>query len=1103
MDGLAITEELMREVRRRELLPEFLKRFNPDQPRVPSGPHGGEWVGDQVPDELVPIVPVTTIEQAIERLGAGQGVMFERPEQVVTLLHKIRKIVERAKERGEEQKVYDLCKVYVAHTNLFCEEHVHIPRSAMPQLKGKPTAGSLAANRPDLYRPDKRGRVDLTNTYVAHLRQQGMTVEAVSIDATRLRAAQNQIDGAKVAGIFRTYEKEGIGDRAFLVSKDHYIVDGHHHWAAQIALGLAKDKTVKMNALRVSEKILPLLKRTKDYTKKMGIPARAVSDKWWDLMEEKFNPDQPRIPSGPGGGQWVGEFGALLADIAKPDGGFTYSLSTHHRPTEGFALSLHQDREQTADVIAITPESIVAYAVKNWDLLKESNNYLGAWHNPENDKVYFDVSTVVQDPEEAATLGRAHGQLAYYDLKAGKAVTLEPTRRSYGETCAADTLPHWVQGGWADIRGPDGSLSPAHRKSPFTRGGGQGPRDLGTALHLKFNPHHLPAGTPEGGQFASAGSAASYPKANPQGHDTQSQYKRADGTYTPERAALHEKIVNEAFAGVTKVERPSVYFIGGGVASGKSTIFNDPLARLPTNAVHIDADAVKGQLPEYREMIAAGNRNAAGFTHEESTDITALMVQRAGTAGVDTIYDGIGNSSIDKLRAKVETLRARGQRSIATYVTVPTETAIARAIARGQKTGRMIPPSVIAELHANVSKVFPEVVRQGIFDHVNLWDNRGDKPVKIATGRGRTLTIHDHVLYGEFLNKAGGKAYVDERRDSPDLSGRDREPCPTCDEHRSIGTAGDLDGGSGGHHQGWLDTRRASGMDRLKSVTNLPALVRLAERLVPSLRARFLAAVQQVQDAISLEELALAIERNNLTATQVAAKLGEFPELFGGLAADLKAGFFVGSNYSFRQLGQEAGIQIAYRVVNPAAVSYAETHLAQIVRPFVEDAKELISDIMADVARGLETPRSAAQEIRELVGLDPNRVRSLRKFEERLLADPRLDANLIERKMARETKRLLTQRARVIARNEAMKAANAGKREAELEARRKGLLRPSDWERMWIVTDDERLCPICEPLDGEVVGFEESFAQEPPLHVQCRCTIRLQRFGTAAAEEEE
>jgi len=47
-----------------------------------------------------------------------------------------------------------------------------------------------------------------------------------------------------------------------------------------------------------------------------------------------------------------------------------------------------------------------------------------------------------------------------------------------------------------------------------------------------------------------------------------------------------------------------------------------------------------------------------------------------------------------------------------------------------------------------------------------------------------------------------------------------------------------------------------------------------------------------------------------------------------------------------------------------------------------------------------------------------------------------------------------------------------------------------DLTRTWLVSPDERTCPICLPLDGVTVGLHESYpgGLEPGFaHIQCRC----------------
>jgi hypothetical protein len=252
---------------------------------------------------------ITTIDEAVKRLEGGKGVMFERPDQVVTLLHKIGEIVQKAKEDGDTPKVYDLCKVYVGGTNIFCQDNVNIPRSEMPQMSGIPEAGSFA----DEFPKADNGKVNLTKQFVKHMRSEGLTVEKVKVDSALVRASQNQIDGAKVARILKKYEKNREPYRRFIVSTDHYIVDGHHHWAAQIAYNLERNKPTDIKVFRVSEQILPLLKRANDYANDVGIPRRAVGKAFEGRTCEtcvdpeavtKFNPNH--APAGtPEGGQFI------------------------------------------------------------------------------------------------------------------------------------------------------------------------------------------------------------------------------------------------------------------------------------------------------------------------------------------------------------------------------------------------------------------------------------------------------------------------------------------------------------------------------------------------------------------------------------------------------------------------------------------------------------------------------------------------------------------------------------------------------------------------------------------------------------------------------
>lgn len=295
----------------------------------------------------------------------------------------------------------------------------------------------------------------------------------------------------------------------------------------------------------------------------------------------------------------------------------------------------------------------------------------------------------------------------------------------------------------------------------------------------------------------------------------------------------------------------------------------------------------------------------------------------------------------------------------------------------------------------------------------------------------------------------------------------------------------------------WADNYRSYMPIRTKAPASreLAALQRLAERLEPSLRRAFLAAVAKLQNSIDLEKLAAAINANQLTAAEAAAKISSFPEVYGGLAAELNAGFLVGSGLAIRELAQ-SGINLSFNLVNPKAVDYASRATLDLVQPFQDNARETIRTFLAKALSGETTPSGAAKDIKDLIGLDPNRVKRADKFWQDLV-ERDIPERDIDRRVGRYMDSLLRERAEVIARTETHKAAGAGQQAAWDEADRTGLINASEYSKVWVVTWDEVLCPECEEMDGEAVGMDESFdtpegpMDYPDMHPHCRCTVNL------------
>lgn len=177
------------------------------------------------------------VKDAVRALYEDRKVVLFQARQVSTLIDRLRTITKRMESMGVVAPKFNLCNVSVPGTNLFCEDHKGLTRIQMPQ------------------------KMDRAK-FVAHLTSMGVKVEDVREKASYLRASQNQLDGSKVAGIAGRLRAGEFGEETpIFVSKDNYIVDGHHRWAAKIAIdaGDGRFGDVSMQVSRVDMGILDLL----------------------------------------------------------------------------------------------------------------------------------------------------------------------------------------------------------------------------------------------------------------------------------------------------------------------------------------------------------------------------------------------------------------------------------------------------------------------------------------------------------------------------------------------------------------------------------------------------------------------------------------------------------------------------------------------------------------------------------------------------------------------------------------------------------------------------------------------------------------------------
>lgn len=222
-----------------------------------------------------PIYVGSDIDKAQQLIAEGKHVRLNQPDEVSTILDRLA----MATKKGEKS-LFDLCKVSVTLTNLFCRENKGIPRAHMPQLKGKAAPGSLAAAK-----GGAGNEVDVEPEFVEALRKAGISITPKRVMASHLRASQEELDGRKVVGMAEAI-REGkgahIADTPIYVSQDGYVIDGHHRWAALVAIDILDGKianpedNVQMNVVELGFDIGAALDYTNEFAKLMGILQAAV-----------------------------------------------------------------------------------------------------------------------------------------------------------------------------------------------------------------------------------------------------------------------------------------------------------------------------------------------------------------------------------------------------------------------------------------------------------------------------------------------------------------------------------------------------------------------------------------------------------------------------------------------------------------------------------------------------------------------------------------------------------------------------------------------------------------------------------------------------------
>jgi hypothetical protein len=279
--------------------------------------------------------------------------------------------------------------------------------------------------------------------------------------------------------------------------------------------------------------------------------------------------------------------------------------------------------------------------------------------------------------------------------------------------------------------------------------------------------------------------------------------------------------------------------------------------------------------------------------------------------------------------------------------------------------------------------------------------------------------------------------------------------------------------------------------------TTWEALIALADRLEPEARRRFLEAVTTLRDSIDIDKIARAVATGERLPGTLLASGGDFATALEPLVDVAARALQGGGRLAGQELSAQLNLSMRFDLVNPLAVQAARQLAANLVSQITLETQLAIRNIITRAFTEGLTAVQAAGLIRPLIGLTNNQAMAVMNYRTGLLESGVSPARA-EVLAARYADRQLRLRANNVSRTEIMTASNAGQVAMWQQAIGKGLLDPNGSVK-WVVTPDDRLCPRCAAMDGQIVKLGAQFTSPvdgrvvpyPPEHVNCRCVVVL------------
>jgi len=269
---------------------------------------------------------------------------------------------------------FNLCAVTVPGTNLYCGKNKGVPRQCMPQLKSQPDPekkSSVAWKRaeaeakkdheenPESSTKPENQEINFEDDFLTYL--ENTKNVKVRRDETMpshfMKASQAELDNEKVAGMAWNlytdpkHEKKSTQPllEPLIVSKDGYVLDGHHRWAAHATADIMRGgkHPTDVSVVMVDMGIEELIVKSNEFADKMGLVRRKAHgsgeidcEKAMDKLKKRYSESvmRPKLE----------EDGAMPAPTMSAGSGQIAGIGVGAQGEPGVDLAAHKKKKRPA-----------------------------------------------------------------------------------------------------------------------------------------------------------------------------------------------------------------------------------------------------------------------------------------------------------------------------------------------------------------------------------------------------------------------------------------------------------------------------------------------------------------------------------------------------------------------------------------------------------------------------------------------------------------------------------------------------------------------------------------------------------------------------------